>query len=782
MLDWQELKRILARHDLMRREFAATPWDGLVLGNGEMGAVVFGGMTGYTWRLNRNDLWDARWPDVADTMTIYPLSEFKRIVFKESVGLAEGERITLFDRQPWHGAPVPYPCRRIGADFVLRMTPPVYGIQASQRLRLADATLQGQFPLGLWGKESLQVESRVLAERDVLAVRIGNIGGHNRNFLMCALRRDPLGGRTWDNTAKGEWGVRDWKDPRVGALPPAQVRVEGKLAILIQEFPGDADADPYALAVVACNAEGYPFRLEESGDAIFNVAEHGEVTAATFYVATATHAKAREAEAEARRLVEDAAQAGWQALEREHQESWQRYWMESSVELGERAVERNWYRTSYQLAINARAGGTAPGLFGIALPYDCPPWRGDRHNNYPEYSSIFWGSYPANHLDRALNYTEFIEGMMPTARRIAREVFECEGAAFNLLTIDRTRRYYFDNLWSHSLYLTATHAQNLWWHYQYSGDREYLRERAYPIMAECADFYAALVAKNPPGDYTLWPTVPTEYRGIVKDFALNKNMIEDLAMVKFLMRAVVEASELLNADAERRQQWIDLRDHIPDYATMEVEGQTVFADVEGNTELPPYNHSLGLAPFFPGEDPAVYGNGRWREVAERTMDFRTWSDGTRYGVAYARLGRVREAMAKAGAGQRSNGRDDANCSYAGSSSMKVIAELLLSSYDGVIRVFPAWEGHPARFRDLRAIGGFRVSAAYDGTTIGPITLTSDGGNPAVVQAPWPSASVVDVTSGERIKWQVNDDCLAFPTRPGHAYEIRPREGDTVSDR
>lgn len=44
-------------------------------------------------------------------------------------------------------------------------------------------------------------------------------------------------------------------------------------------------------------------------------------------------------------------------------------------------------------------------------------------------------------------------------------------------------------------------------------------------------------------------------------------------MVKFLMRSVMEASEILGMDAKR---WQDLLDHLPDYETMEVDGQAVF--------------------------------------------------------------------------------------------------------------------------------------------------------------------------------------------------------------
>jgi hypothetical protein len=776
MLTWPELRRILARHDLRRRNAAASPWEGLVLGNGGMGAVVFGDPTAYTWRLNRTDLMDARRPD--EDVPLYTLREMLRIGNERSRELPPGARIPDFDRLPFDGATVPYPCARTGADFLLRISPPIYHIPLMQRLALSEATLHTSTRVGLWGKAPLHVTSRVLHHRDALAVRVSGIANHNHGFLAAALRRDPWGGRTRDNLAHGEWGVRGWRDPAAGALPLARVSVDGSTALLLQEFPGGPGAEAYWLAVAAVQAEGLPFAMEGDDTALCCLRALGDVPeTVTFYTATATHADADAAAAQARAIADGCRADGWAALERDHRRAWRGYWLESAVELADRRLEKQWYRANYLLAANARSGAPAPGLFGVSLPYDCPPWRGDRHNNYPEAASVFWGSYVANHLDRALCYTETIERLVPQGRQIARDIFECDGIAFGHITFERMTEPYMDNLWSRTLYVTAAYVQNLWWHYRFSGDRAYLR-RVYPILAACADFYASLVAKNPPGDYTLWPTVPTEYRGFVADFALNKNMVEDLAMVKSVLQAAIDAAGLLGEASPAR--WTAFRAHFPDYSTVTVDGITLFADVEGATEMPPYNHSLALAPFFPGEDPEVYG--RWRQAAENTLDGHPWGDSVRRAIACARLGRTADALAAihgdvAGNTYANFGsaatEDDNNCTYASACSViRPIAELLLQSHDGVIRVFPAWpKGKRARFRDLRAAGGFRLSAHTDGHQIGPILLASDAGNPATVQLPWPTATVT--TQDMPVQATVGEGKVTFETMAGRSYHITP---------
>ena len=50
---------------------------------------------------------------------------------------------------------------------------------------------------------------------------------------------------------------------------------------------------------------------------------------------------------------------------------------------------------------------------------------------------------------------------------------------------------------------TAWVAQHFWWHYLYSGDEEYLREKAYPFLRECMLFYEGFLEKEEDGRYQL---------------------------------------------------------------------------------------------------------------------------------------------------------------------------------------------------------------------------------------------------------------------------------------
>ena len=74
-----------------------------------------------------------------------------------------------------------------------------------------------------------------------------------------------------------------------------------------------------------------------------------------------------------------------------------------------------------------------------------------------------------------------------------------------------------------------------------------------------------------------------------------------------------------------------------------------------------------------------------------------------------------------------------------------IQEMMLQSYEGVIRIFPVWprKKHPnASFRNFRAWGGFEVSASLKDGEIEKVTVLSHKGNTCRVENPWPEKSVI----------------------------------------
>ena len=90
-------------------------------------------------------------------------------------------------------------------------------------------------------------------------------------------------------------------------------------------------------------------------------------------------------------------------------------------------------------------------------------------------------------------------------------------------------------------------------------------KRVYPLLRAATQFVVAFVKKESDGKYHIVPTASPENWGCTVDFRLNKDCIMDLAMTQFLLDATVEASKILDLDADERATWAEVRDNLAPY-------------------------------------------------------------------------------------------------------------------------------------------------------------------------------------------------------------------------
>ena len=117
---------------------------------------------------------------------------------------------------------------------------------------------------------------------------------------------------------------------------------------------------------------------------------------------------------------------------------------------------------------------------------------------------------------------------------------------------------------------------------------------------------------------------------------------------------------------------------------------------------------------------------------------------------------------------------------------QAVNDLLMSSYDGVIELFPAgWiEGGSASFTTLRARGAFLISAGWShGAVLDGVTLLSEAGSNVAMVNPFTSdcdaelPAVVETRSGAVVNSSrtVGKSCtFGFATAPGKSYTISRR--------
>ena len=300
---------------------------------------------------------------------------------------------------------------------------------------------------------------------------------------------------------------------------------------------------------------------------------------------------------------------------------WKEFWSRSAVEFDDKELERIWYRNQYFLACCLREGKMAPGLFGNWTSGNIgTAWHGDYHMNY-NTQQIFWGVFSSNHVEQHLPYVELCENLLEMSRSFAREKFGMPGAFFphSAYPVPSQTIPYPVPPWGYEVCETPWTVQSLWWHYLYTQDKDFLT-RAYPLLRAAARFIAAYVTKEEDGKYHIVPSVSPENWGCTVDFRLNKDCIIDLALTEFLLDATVEASKILDVDAVERSQWATVRADLAPYPKARGPFGEVWLDVANAPVEHVYNVPCTLAPVFPAEQVGIGRRQEQLEIARRTAE------------------------------------------------------------------------------------------------------------------------------------------------------------------
>ncbi|MFC9707801.1 hypothetical protein ACFTRD_06555 [Paenibacillus sp. NPDC056933] len=467
---------------------------------------------------------------------------------------------------------------------------------------------------------------------------------------------------------------------------------------------------------------------------------------------------------------------------------WRDYWSRSSVALEDEFLERIWYHNLYFFNCAVRAGITCPGLFANwSYRTIGADWHGDYHMNY-NTQQPFWVAFSSNHLDKHLPYVDMVDHVLPVSRAWAREYYGLSGAYFphSAYPVEMSMMPYPVPHWGWEICETPWTVQSLWWHYLYSMDETFLRNRAFQPMKEAVLFMVDYMNRPEAqgerwGDdnYHIFPTVVPELYEITPGFAKNKDCLIDLTLTRFLFNAFTQACvvlERMESEQDLLEKVKEILSHFPSYPTAESRNGPVFVSVEGEDPDVVYNVPIPVTTVFPGEDHGLHSPEEEYQTAVNSYLNHCNEGGNElvfYHFVGARLGvldlerfkrQIQYCLLSNGTCTdrvlMSGGRyaDTENFDFMSRMGIwfenfslpSVINECLLQSYNGNLRFFPNWPNEQkAEFHTLRAVGGFLVSAIFTDGETKWIEIESEAGTSLSFYIPWAEGALCTVSSGEQ---------------------------------
>jgi len=323
-------------------------------------------------------------------------------------------------------------------------------------------------------------------------------------------------------------------------------------------------------------------------------------------------------------------------------------------------------------------------------------------------------------------------------------------------------------------------SQNMLMRFYSTYDTTYA-QRVYPFLLEVGNFWEDYL-KVENGRYVVYDDCIGEV-GPWKAYTTwdtcgegTKNTLDELTFLRSIYTGLIDISTELKVDADRRTKWQYILDHLSPYPTTGRDGKTVFRGSENS----PGARGVSLRFVWPTGQVGLGTDAKVLQIARDTIFPRGYSSHPMAPPALARLGFDPHALLE---GMRKHvetaGYPNGYIFFAGggvetaSPIVGAINEMLLQSYQGVVRVFPDWpKDHDARFGHLRAYGAFLVTSEMAGGEIKNLLIESEKGRPCTIQNPWPGRRLALFRNGSNSE-RLSGTTVSFRTGVGERISIKP---------
>jgi alpha-L-fucosidase 2 len=628
-------------HYLLWYQAPAKVWEeALPLGNGSLGAMVFGGVADERIQLNESTLWDGYALDPSNPESLKALPEVQKLLFEGK----NNEAVQLAGKTMMGRPSGVKPYQSLGELWF--DTPVLNASDYTRSLDLSTAIATTQYAAD--GVRYMR-EAFISPVDGLLIVHFTASKKRQINFSLTLKRQQ-------DATCQAS------------STDPDALVLSGRLPVKDKE--GIPRGLSFAVSAKAV-AKGGKVTIENG---IMKVSRANEVT---LFIAGATNypgLKNLSADINSLRidpvkkcsdLIGKASSKKFSQLKLAHVAEHQRLFNRVDINLGQvdpkvlslptnqrldmakisgnadlGLVETFFQYGRYLLICSSRPGGMPANLQGLWAWQMNPPWNADFHTNI-NIQMNYWPAEITNLSEMYLPLFDLSDALVKPGEQTAKVQYGTGGWVVHHLTDAWGFTAPADGpqgIWPMG---AAWLAQHPWEHFTYTGDKEFLKERAFPLMKGAARFIMDFLVEAPAGTACAGKLVTNPSYSPENEFYLpngQKSVFTygatmDLEIIHDLLTHCIEACDILNSDAAFRTECQKTLDRLAPIRISPTTGRILEWAEDYKETDPHHRHTSHLFGLYPGNQITTLGTPELAEAARKTLQARG-DGGTGWGLAW----------------------------------------------------------------------------------------------------------------------------------------------------
>ncbi|WP_276253105.1 glycoside hydrolase family 95 protein [Halomontanus rarus] len=425
-----------------------------------------------------------------------------------------------------------------------------------------------------------------------------------------------------------------------------------------------------------------------------------------------------------------------------------------------------------------------------------PEWESDFHLNI-NLQMNYWPAQVCNLSECVEPLVSYLDDLRPSGRRTAREHYGCDGFVVHHATDawGTTTPVWNGAVWPMG---AAWLCRLLWDHYAFNGDEAFLEDRGYPIMRESAEFLLDYLVENEDEHLVTVPSNSPENRFVTPSgyeslYCVSPTL--DVQLLRDLFEHCLEAMDVVSESDDLHDDLPDALDRLPPHQVGR-HGQLQEWLQDYDEADPGHRHISHLYGFYPSDQLTLRRTPELADAVETSLERRLEHGGGNTGWSrawfvsqYARLEEgssahehLRELLSTYTTANLFGIHPDFETgepifqidgNFGGTAG---IAEMLVQSHENELKILPALpeEWTSGTVEGLRARGGFEVDIRWTDGTLERVSLRSEGGNVCRVRIDErDELERIETADGDEIPYEYDGDrVVAFETEPGRAYQLR----------